>query len=1268
MAATFASLLCEDPNFLRNECASQSPPIPFGDWYGKCNRFTCPLVGLAPGTGYILLQAAALDSFDPAQVWPLTFSCNMLDPATNLTGLVSRTLPNVRIVGIPVNVTAGLSGVVGGGTYLVQVADRRIDSVGIACRRYNWRDLPDGDYDDNSKNVGTPWTWTGVITDLWNAVGNLGAFPGLPDTINGTPEQIDAMGVTAAVVLEDLLATNMMAVSYDPLADAFDLIYFGNNPTTDFDGDQADAVPALINDSAPVVFTTPLIPEYVRVQLPVWTYLGAIDPDACFVVDLIYSNGFFSGIGIMTANVISGSFAVMHDWFFCRTNGSGTVQNAADCVTRAKDIAYDFFFRAANAITRFSPFALTYSGVWASDAFIDPMQTDTIIWEDLGDGIQPQDVGRGNKTHVLGSSILGFPTLFAQWPTSNISGAPTPPFLTGSLFSSFQTSKMKAYPATDTTATPGAAAKRAAAAPPSPMRMRQAERIGSPGMPDGPIFSEGAGLGPMIRRGGPLRQWETQIVGMGEIDSVVGRPWRQKNAGLAAFAGNHFVLCHLASATATDPPDIGADEIVTPSNLDWIWVNGSLFVDDGLGKSETIVVKSVDSTGGTFTADFTKDYGGPVTLTGVMNAEGLFPSEEATFDPVAGTWNYQDYVWDRDANGSAPVDGKYYQVELLEGFVAGYPNAEIVLATAAGLQTVTPDAMTDIVVGLQLLVDTVASGVQETVVVTAITGSTFTAFFAHAHGTNTPVVGFLKVYQDALIDLSPAGSEINFVLVNLANTTTTGTITAGSGVTVGVASVTNLYVGASLLIDEFGAASETVTVTAVGGADFTANFANNHASGATVTMTWDALGNVPAVEETFVGDSITPMSGDDCWYSDTNQLRPIDGDFHFVTLTANLVGGKKVYKDSQHPGNQGETFKSVDESSDPSPFSVGPTRLMTLKYADLTENTTDGGAIYTPRDTSATHHGVINIDTAGSVGSAFGGQVIGNGDKKQPANLNATASLGSGFDAINHTGITASLVKWKGVGSPSNTVSCSTSDAAGNPSLDFVAITTGGAANDYGYTGTLNNAIVSINPASPGVFFADGSTGSGSISSNGGVTTVNGAESGGPTSSNIGVGNFSLGLNADPFNFAAIGYGTGLYPNDLRPCYGLQAQFRSGSATNETGKYAYGVFPDDYTMGGIVVESLATRAVGDMYYGDGGYTMVTLPILDPGIDPNYQYQCLIAGGPSGSTLVPIWATNGITLIGENVVTSLGMFDPITMTQPYTTKALSAQAGRITGFA
>jgi hypothetical protein len=90
--------------------------------------------------------------------------------------------------------------------------------------------------------------------------------------------------------------------------------------------------------------------------------------------------------------------------------------------------------------------------------------------------------------------------------------------------------------------------------------------------------------------------------------------------------------------------------------------------------------------------------------------------EPGTIEPAYGQ------VW--------PVS-RYQADSVLIQYVAGWPCTTVALAIASGSQTVTPGSMAGIVAGSILGVDSGATA--EQVVVSGVTGTTFTATFAQSH-------------------------------------------------------------------------------------------------------------------------------------------------------------------------------------------------------------------------------------------------------------------------------------------------------------------------------------------------------------------------------------------------------------------------------------------------------------------------------------------------------------------------------------------------------
>jgi hypothetical protein len=92
-----------------------------------------------------------------------------------------------------------------------------------------------------------------------------------------------------------------------------------------------------------------------------------------------------------------------------------------------------------------------------------------------------------------------------------------------------------------------------------------------------------------------------------------------------------------------------------------------------------------------------------------------------------------DAVFTKTHITSAAVVTELRQNQMIPWVLPAGVNTTAPSTIAAGVRTPTPASMYGIRVGDTLLIDTVASGVQERVVVTSVTNTTFTATFANAH-------------------------------------------------------------------------------------------------------------------------------------------------------------------------------------------------------------------------------------------------------------------------------------------------------------------------------------------------------------------------------------------------------------------------------------------------------------------------------------------------------------------------------------------------------
>ncbi len=386
---------CVNPTSLFQACTLSDPPLSTA-WYGEANRYFNP-IGLSPGYGKLLLKRQTLDELltEPHAPRRLIFA-----EKPELGNEYRVEIPNIRLCGNPLCLTPG-SVRHPEGVYLVDITDRRIDCEGLTSKRYNWRVDPASSVQTNTLNGASEWTWTQLIQDLWNAVGELGDFPGLPvDPIGlstDTPSQIDCHAFRAADALEDVLTLNGLAVSYDPVRDKFSIVYLSQFDQALRATDVALRNAGLrIGDDDKHDGGICESPEYARVLFPIWTAEGdSADPKRVYAIDVRRPDN--------TLNPRVGTFALIQDYRPCRLNSAGTIQDSAGMLTRASVAARVYFDRLWTQ-NHADPLNTVYSGYHKDQPFLRHNSLDCIGW---------QDYGEGPMTIVMRSGRQGVSPLYA---------------------------------------------------------------------------------------------------------------------------------------------------------------------------------------------------------------------------------------------------------------------------------------------------------------------------------------------------------------------------------------------------------------------------------------------------------------------------------------------------------------------------------------------------------------------------------------------------------------------------------------------------------------------------------------------------------------------------------------------------------------------------------------------------------------------------------------------------------------------------------------
>lgn len=225
MPVTFAGFGCLDPKALHRTCLDRSLPCDL--WFGKANVFRHP-AGRGPGTGAVLMTKATLDKIntDSADGHELRFEDNSGEVTFKKVSVIKAecVLPGAK--SDPNNV------------YLVHLADRRHFFRKPIGKAFNVRNAKGTEYVASTKNGSSAWTWATMTTNIWDAVGELGTFPGLPFTPHGTPEGFEYWDVSAWDALNDVLARVGCEVVMDLVTEMWTIVRAGETASAQADIDR----------------------------------------------------------------------------------------------------------------------------------------------------------------------------------------------------------------------------------------------------------------------------------------------------------------------------------------------------------------------------------------------------------------------------------------------------------------------------------------------------------------------------------------------------------------------------------------------------------------------------------------------------------------------------------------------------------------------------------------------------------------------------------------------------------------------------------------------------------------------------------------------------------------------------------------------------------------------------------------------------------------------------------------------------------------------
>lgn len=358
--------------------------LPVGQWWGKANRFICP-VGPAPGVGYVLVRKAVLDKLD------FTGFNNSLQ----FTESRSVNIEHLAIISPPEAVT-GAAEAEADTVYLVELHDKRafakygqVNSAynvmhpGYANRSYFKRTL---------KNNQTPWTWQTLIDDLASKIPIMGggidtSAVSLPTTL---PEGYDFQGCSAWDALIQV-AHDIQCVPDLDITGTFRLLYEATETMPVSLQTLLSTNAVRIQDQA-LTDKRPLSPEKVAVYFIRRDHAFQLSSDLFEATPKTYqrNRSFYEIIktihlaGSETARKITGCTVVVHDSLQARYTSAGVLENLTELDARAQEIAERLRSRYDNRIDH-----RIYTGVIP---FFHVSSLAATSWYDIGKGVYTEIV------------------------------------------------------------------------------------------------------------------------------------------------------------------------------------------------------------------------------------------------------------------------------------------------------------------------------------------------------------------------------------------------------------------------------------------------------------------------------------------------------------------------------------------------------------------------------------------------------------------------------------------------------------------------------------------------------------------------------------------------------------------------------------------------------------------------------------------------------------------------------------------------------------
>ena len=351
---------------------------------GMANSFRCP-IGEEPSQGFFLMTRQAVQQINTAGYKTLVMGDD--NGSVTLPGIVVKQA--IRLVtGASQDPNA---------LYLVEVTDKRfIARMSIVNLRFNIRYSGASEIDPNTTNLGTPWTWAQVVSQIATVLPAGASSIVIPSSVSvsSTPENIQYDCVSGWSALADVGKRLGCELLYNPIADAFSMVQMGigsSNPL----GNQGGASSGGGLTSGPTLRTqSDLLLEDLESITGAYNYPATVsvcfpvfDADPITFVLTNRNQGYFYNVPVSgnLSIAASGTTAIVYDSMMAIWHDPTipNPDNLAALTTRANEVATAYYAK----LTGNTNARNVYSGAMA---YVPGSTVCETTWRDFGDGLKTE--------------------------------------------------------------------------------------------------------------------------------------------------------------------------------------------------------------------------------------------------------------------------------------------------------------------------------------------------------------------------------------------------------------------------------------------------------------------------------------------------------------------------------------------------------------------------------------------------------------------------------------------------------------------------------------------------------------------------------------------------------------------------------------------------------------------------------------------------------------------------------------------------------------